>query len=643
MTMTQDDARRATRAIGAGVLRDLERLLRALVDADFLPGVVATRDDLKALSPTESSTVSLREEGRSGSFIWREGNYSTEIADDVQEAVFIKADGISASAGAWVRNDDWRGRGLLLDWFGAVGNGTTDDTVALQAAVNLASDLSVGSVYASTGTFLVSTTIAIPADVRLVGDVQTIIKQGNGENLSSIVSPGDRAELIGLIVDGNRANNTNDANVTAIHIGTSDDCVVERCTVRNSPGYGILINTGIRARIERNTLENCYMHCIAVYPTAGASTFHRIEGNYATDIGLSFLISGGSHDIIRNNTINGHLIGGPDARLTVNMSGTTVTWVSGPDFSDAVVGNVLVFDGGQEFLVTQVTSALSLQVSSTLPTETGMQAAIGPGDLVAIVGGSHNLIDGNTLIGGATFGMGVSQGGNSVDAAHNIFSNNNIFGCGKCAVVVTWDSGTGALRNNSFIGNKVKDCGQSPGGSTLDRTAIVVSGNGQTDKIFDTFISGNTISSLSSGSGQAQYWLGTDGYGGAGEIKVGRNLPRGVANASAIFQDVTGIELTGWGDTASTDSIVSYGHSVRFRIVSAGTGQTSYPSFAVSKLVDVPSVPPMIFGEVTTAAGATVALNTIFGSQNSAQGTWLSVYNGVAVTAGDLTIITLKA
>jgi hypothetical protein len=528
--------------------------------------------------------------------------------------------------------------------FDAVGDGNTDDTLAIQAALDQAASTGVKTVTGPAGTYIVTETIEVPAGVRLEGAFT--IKQEDATNLTYVVSLADGASLVGVTVDGNQANNDLDGNVCCVGVANSDDCVVEACTIQNSPGYGVVVNTGLRARITNNAFSRCYMHCIAIYPTAGASTFHRVEGNYASNIGLAFLISGGSHDIIRGNSINGHIIGGPIARTAADLSGTTVTWVSGANFADAKVGNIVVFNGGQEFLVVEVTSATSLEVSTTLPTETGRQVAVGPGDLIGIVGGGYNLIEGNTLVGAATFGMGATLGGNSVDTANNTFANNNISDCGKCAIVVGWDSGSGVIRNNSITGNKIKDCGLAPGGGTLDRTAITVSGNGQTNKIFDTFIADNTIYNTS--NGRLIYWLGTDGYGGAGEIKIGRNLSRGVTAGSLIYQDfdASDVVLTGWGEDASVDSIESHGHSIRFRIVVEGNGKTSYPQFAISKLVDAPEQPPWINGEINSAAGGvTLDINdVIFGTQSSTQGSWVGYLNTPdPLTDGDLLAITLRA
>jgi hypothetical protein len=57
--------------------------------------------------------------------------------------------------------------------FGAIGDGTTDDTVAIQAAINSATS---GAVYLPSGSYLVSATILIDRQIRLYGDGPTASK-----------------------------------------------------------------------------------------------------------------------------------------------------------------------------------------------------------------------------------------------------------------------------------------------------------------------------------------------------------------------------------------------------------------------------------------------------------------------------------
>lgn len=94
---------------------------------------VDDRTALKALDPTKDTVAYLKEAGREGVFVWRTGDYSTQVAADTQEGIYIKADGVAATVGAWVRQ--YNG-GVNPRWFGVAGDGVADDTAALQAFAN---------------------------------------------------------------------------------------------------------------------------------------------------------------------------------------------------------------------------------------------------------------------------------------------------------------------------------------------------------------------------------------------------------------------------------------------------------------------------------------------------------------------------
>lgn len=97
---------------------------------------VATRTALKAIDTTKETCAILTESGREGIFVWTTGDYSTQITADTLEGVFVKANAIAASSGAWVRivvNG-----ALNPKWFGAVGNGVANDNSPLQSCINLA-------------------------------------------------------------------------------------------------------------------------------------------------------------------------------------------------------------------------------------------------------------------------------------------------------------------------------------------------------------------------------------------------------------------------------------------------------------------------------------------------------------------------
>lgn len=144
----------AIQAAAEAILVEAEAARDAALGA--VPNVFsATRTALTALDTTTITAAYLKEAGREGQFVWRVGDYSAQIAADPSEAIYIKADGIAATVGAWVRNENWRIFGISSGWLGLDGTSTADQTDKLDALFALADFLGAGAVITA-GTYLVN-------------------------------------------------------------------------------------------------------------------------------------------------------------------------------------------------------------------------------------------------------------------------------------------------------------------------------------------------------------------------------------------------------------------------------------------------------------------------------------------------------
>lgn len=108
---------------------------------------VATRTALKALDTTKDVVAYLTEDGREGAFVWKTGNFSDRITADTLEGIYVKADAIASSSGAWCRV--WDGFKASASWFGAKAdyveatpNASTDNASAFNAALSVANVIS---------------------------------------------------------------------------------------------------------------------------------------------------------------------------------------------------------------------------------------------------------------------------------------------------------------------------------------------------------------------------------------------------------------------------------------------------------------------------------------------------------------------
>ncbi len=150
---------------------------------------------------------------------------------------------------------------ILNEWvnivndFGCVGDGTTDDTTSFQAAL----DSGNGAVYVPDGTYIV-TGLTIPSTTRLFGNGKaSIIKLKDSTN-ASVISNGTQAgagnvDIIieKLSIDGNKANNAGDYFGMDFHTVVNsviNNCWTYNCNRSSVKGEGIYItnSTGVKVK-----------------------------------------------------------------------------------------------------------------------------------------------------------------------------------------------------------------------------------------------------------------------------------------------------------------------------------------------------------------------------------------------------------
>lgn len=120
-----------------------------------VPTYVTDRTSLAALDPTKDTVAFLKEDGREGWFEWNSANLSGQVTADPQQGVYVPpASAPSGASGAWVRviltSSVW------VTWFGATGDGTTDDTAAVHAAITFGKTYSKAVYFPDGGTYRVT-------------------------------------------------------------------------------------------------------------------------------------------------------------------------------------------------------------------------------------------------------------------------------------------------------------------------------------------------------------------------------------------------------------------------------------------------------------------------------------------------------
>jgi hypothetical protein len=455
--------------------------------------------------------------------------------------------------------------------------------LTLQAAQNAANPN--GLINVASGTYTLGSTLSPQPGVRMTCAPGTIITQGNAANINPLIdfstNSANSASIDHCTIDGNRANNTDDNGTGAIdmvRVGTANDVILEFNTFRNGNGNLVSITSGLKPLVRFNRFFNFFTMAVNVITgIAGNGTEGQFIDNLITGpIGQHgfYLVQSNNNVICRNTIDAGTIIGAPGSLLHVTTAGTAVTWVSGPTFANAVAGQVLVINSGQEFLIRTVNSTTSLTLNTSAGTLTNVLAAIGAGDLINPNNSSYLEICDNTLVGSVSDGIspfnGVVPAGETAQKLN--IHGNNILNSGEYGIFIASVAGGSQVNDIKIFGNLIVNAGQvgAAGGTFY---GIGVNGT----QINNIWVDGNTIRD---DTGTMANWMITSTN--AGQVFVGANSYIGTVN-QGIANGISSITLSaGWGNTATTDQIQSEGNAVFFRINSSGAGQAANPTFTVN-------------------------------------------------------------
>jgi hypothetical protein len=166
--------------------------------------------------------------------------------------------------------------------YGAVGDGTADDTTAIQAAINAANGVGGGTVYLPRGEYKISSALTIYNHIALVGD---------GDYVTNIVQSSTTAHgLVGnnlsyVTIKSLRLTGPNSGNGEGIAFMTEFDyCIIEDVTVTNFGSTGIdieqpIVSHFVKVKSRLNGGAGFYIHGTG----SGAGTSLSMDACWAHD------------------------------------------------------------------------------------------------------------------------------------------------------------------------------------------------------------------------------------------------------------------------------------------------------------------------------------------------------------------------
>jgi len=312
--LTNPASARANLALGSAAVESVGKFA----------ATVANRAGLAAFATT--APVYLSELGREGMFTFDAANRSADITRDPQQGVFVapSSDATGAS-GAWVRR--FTGP-VSVKWFGAKGDGVTDDYAAIQAALEFYAATG-GAVYvpASPTVYNVSARLVIKATTHFFGDMHI-----QASNASGPLPAGEYGSVLWFTgnVPGLLVKYINDSDTTgdpAIY-PTGNGSIIERLRFWSAANGAYLAGAyGIESRVKL-TLRNVYVRqfgdhgfCIRGSTSTGDGVvFGNVNGSVIE--ACTAIQNGGDGFYLSGNDANVCLVSGCFSQLNKQWSFT---------------------------------------------------------------------------------------------------------------------------------------------------------------------------------------------------------------------------------------------------------------------------------------------------------------------------------
>lgn len=253
--------------------------------------------------------------------------------------------------------------------YGAKGDGTSDDTNAINSAITAAAAGKI--IYFPAGTYLVSDELTITSDyLSFLGDLGATLLRGGDDAIMRI--SGDRCNIENLRFDGNKDTEAV-VNAALIIDGSYNYCnrlevfdstdhginldgqlttcafnSVMNCYIHDNDGVGIGQNTVTDSYIAFNDIFNNELEGISIDVTAFRHQVigNKIRANCQSASGVAGIaLDNGSNAIIQGNTISDTQNSKPGLRTQDNTGNTRNSTITGNTFINNTGWGIHLFNG----------------------------------------------------------------------------------------------------------------------------------------------------------------------------------------------------------------------------------------------------------------------------------------------------------
>lgn len=249
---------------------------------------------------------------------------------------FIAAGGTAVATTVQAKLREW----VSVKDFGAMGDGTTDDSVAIQYAVT---ECEGTTLYFPSGTYIVGTPITVPNNITMVGDLGTttlklktkIYSPSSGDMF--VISGVSNVSVIGINGDGNKGNIGSTRNPFHV-IYQSDNITFSDCSFANCEGITLNFSDDVdNIMVKSCSFTNCggnkdgsdgyRWQAVAFSGGAGGRSSNiKIVGCSFSEVGLDCIsLSDCDNVVVADNASNStytFLFNTPDPRYSTNLTVT---------------------------------------------------------------------------------------------------------------------------------------------------------------------------------------------------------------------------------------------------------------------------------------------------------------------------------